>query len=437
MDALVFGNNHMLLRTIQLLSLTAIFLFPILIATVRDGGGGMFYILVLLGLLFCWRSWGVLQPEEKKLLLGFALMVLLVSFSLFNVSEIELGLSKLERFLYFLLFIPIYLLLRKYSIPLSKALLGGVLLALPFMFGMALWEVQGKRVMIVHGAYHKIVFGDVAMLFAVLIASALLVVPNKKMIWVVLGVISIIAGIGASILSGSRGAWVILPVVFALLIWLYRRQLLLSPKYFVIWGVLAIAVGSVIVQIPMVERGIHQAQNDIEKYMDDPRKHSSLGARFNMWRDSIQIWQESPFLGTGLGDYQHDIKQMMEERRSYSVTWMFDHAHSIYFDALATTGLVGLLALIILGLWMPFRLFYRNWLASDDDAMLKFCSLAGMTTVLAFAVFGLTEGWTSRSPMVQTYLMCILVFMSNIYIIKSQKSHSQTDGDKPKASSGD
>jgi len=44
-----------------------------------------------------------------------------------------------------------------------------------------------------------------------------------------------------------------------------------------------------------------------------------------------------------------------------------------------------------------------------------------MTTIIAFAVFGLTEGWLARNMFVRTYLMSILVFMSSIAIVKIKK----------------
>ena len=54
--------------------------------------------------------------------------------------------------------------------------------------------------------------------------------------------------------------------------------------------------------------------------------------------------------------------------------------------------------------------------------MIRFYALSGMATIIAFAVFGLTEAWLARNPFVRTYLMSILVFMSSIAVVKASKA---------------
>jgi O-antigen ligase len=103
-----------------------------------------------------------------------------------------------------------------------------------------------------------------------------------------------------------------------------------------------------------------------------------------------------------------------------SLEYQFGHAHSIYFDVLATAGLVGLVGVLVLMQAVPFRMFYLPWL-KENDPWLSFYALSGMTTIIAFAVFGLTEGWLARNMFVRTYLMCILVVMSSISVIKAKK----------------
>lgn len=42
-----------------------------------------------------------------------------------------------------------------------------------------------------------------------------------------------------------------------------------------------------------------------------------------------------------------------------------------------------------------------------------FAVVSGLTTLLCFAIFGLTEGWAARSPMLTVYLFCVVVFLTS------------------------
>lgn len=43
-----------------------------------------------------------------------------------------------------------------------------------------------------------------------------------------------------------------------------------------------------------------------------------------------------------------------------------------------------------------------------------FYAVGIVLTVVGFLVFGLTEAWFSRNPMVRTYLMCLLIMMAGL-----------------------
>ena len=150
------------------------------------------------------------------------------------------------------------------------------------------------------------------------------------------------------------------------------------------------------------------------------QKGSSAGVRVELWRDSVTIWKAHPIIGTGIGDYYRDVRKLINDGRSNSQR-DFGHAHNIYFDALAISGLVGLFALFIFVQIIPFLMFRSFWI-KEDDPWIRFYALSGMATIIAFAVFGLTEGWLARNPFVRTYLMSILVFMSSIAVVKGRKT---------------
>jgi O-antigen ligase len=80
------------------------------------------------------------------------------------------------------------------------------------------------------------------------------------------------------------------------------------------------------------------------------------GLRKSMTVDSLRMWRDHPVLGVGLGDFATAYPRY----QSFAEDWWIDHAHDDYAEALAETGLVGgLLILLALGLFL--RLAFRDW----------------------------------------------------------------------------
>jgi O-antigen ligase len=81
----------------------------------------------------------------------------------------------------------------------------------------------------------------------------------------------------------------------------------------------------------------------------------TLGGRLVAARDSLRIFGDHPFLGTGLGSFELAFPQY--ESVPTDSTWA--HAHNDYAEALAETGLAGGL-LVVVALVMFFGLAFRK-----------------------------------------------------------------------------
>jgi O-antigen ligase/tetratricopeptide (TPR) repeat protein len=88
-----------------------------------------------------------------------------------------------------------------------------------------------------------------------------------------------------------------------------------------------------------------------------------LGSRSFMWVNAIEIWQKSPWIGAGIGRFSMEYMAVEAVPPGF---WAVQ-AHSIFFQALAETGLAGLLVLLLLigfgigWMWQRYRCTTARW----------------------------------------------------------------------------
>ncbi|GAB4295918.1 MAG: hypothetical protein Kow0096_13050 [Thiohalomonadaceae bacterium] len=399
-----------------------VFLFPVVVAT-TDGGGSYVYTLLVLPALYFGRNWREISLLEKRILLGFVIAFVAMALSLFNTEDMREGIKFLERYLRIALLFPIYLMLRRYGFRLGHALGWGAALATLVMAGQAWYQVSVLDEGIASGYYHKIVFGDLAILWGALVAVFSLTLLRGRF-GAVLAAVSGSAALYASILSHTRGSWLFVLIFLAVLLWIYRKRIASSSQALLgVAAALLVLAAAGLWQGDRFVHGIERGVKDIKIFMKNPRAGTSWGIRLNLWRNTLLLAQEHPLLGAGLGDFHQEMRDMAADKRSWSrAVADYGHAHSIYFDALANGGLVGLTATVVAYLLLPLVAFGRG-LRNAITPEQRFYAMGGLVTVLAFATFGLSEALWARNPFVNTYVVCIAVMLagmvsSNIPLVK-------------------
>ena len=132
-----------------------------------------------------------------------------------------------------------------------------------------------------------------------------------------------------------------------------------------------------------------------------------IGLRLEMWRASWKLFARQPLLGVGTGAYQDKVAQLIHGGEIFSFVGEFDHPHSDYFNALASAGIVGLLAFLAI-LLVPLVRFWRA--LRGKDAMSHAVGLAGALTVLGFAIYAFTDTIFLHSMMITWYVIYIALF---------------------------
>ncbi|MBI5421259.1 MAG: O-antigen ligase family protein [Parcubacteria group bacterium] len=166
--------------------------------------------------------------------------------------------------------------------------------------------------------------------FAKVLKDPLLIVEN--ILWIVL----LLGDVPAFILTQTRGAYIGLLVgVLVFLIFLLRQGKGVQKKY---------AVGGLIVLLSLVAlAGFVILKTKIAPAnLKDP---STLVFRFATWGSAWKSFLDHPLFGYGMENFSVGFDKHYNPIHSGVEVW-FDHAHSVIFDALASTGLLGLISYI-------------------------------------------------------------------------------------------
>jgi O-antigen ligase len=177
-------------------------------------------------------------------------------------------------------------------------------------------------------------------------------------------------GIYASFSRGAMIGLALVPFVFLR----GRRSLALAPALAALAALLA----------PGLVR---------ERFATLTESGSEVATRLDFWNTALQIWQSHPVLGVGLGRFPAAYAEARVPGRGFlpgTISEPPPHAHNIVLQALATEGLVGLLALaaVLAGaVLLALRLRRR---ASRTEAVLGSAGLASVLAFLAHNMFDVT-----------------------------------------------
>lgn len=399
-------------RGVNLFVAVLIFLLPVTMATVEHAASTIFTLLCLMGLVWGWSEWKHLQPDERYIIYAGLGFFAAATLSLLNADDVDKSISRLERLLRFAAIAPVYLLLRQLRLDAIKYLQWGVIIAGPIAMWSAIVDVEGGRA---DGAYNAILFGDFTMLIAVFALVTAVVCRGRRWL-MLLALVSMGGALYASVMSLTRGSWLAFPVAVSVVAihllytsrdrqQLYKRLLLMAG---LIAGGIFIAANNTTISDRMVD-----AKRNLVQFAAGGDGNTAVGERLLMWEISYDIWKEHPVIGSGLGDYLIDMQQIMARGETTLLT-AYGEAHSIYFEFLATTGVLGLITMVLALFLLPLRFFVSAYVNTHRGVPEYFAPVAGVVLVLTFAVFGIGQNWAGRSSISSVYVVMLALLMVSI-----------------------
>jgi len=154
-------------------------------------------------------------------------------------------------------------------------------------------------------------------------------------------VFGVVIAVASLLLSGSRGGMVaLLAETVILLIVAFRLKLLARWRYSALGAALALAAG-IGLSIWMNPAYLTKRIESLASFPTEPGV--TLGQRLVASRDTLEIFRDHPWLGTGLGTFV----VVFPRYQSFATNAVWEHAHDDYAEALAETGWVGGLFLLV------------------------------------------------------------------------------------------
>jgi len=192
-------------------------------------------------------------------------------------------------------------------------------------------------------------------------------------------------------LNGTRGA--LLALLVTMLPLLLVRYPGLKPWRFVtaISLIGLLGIGLYLVPSSPVEQRVDQVRTEIKGFQHGDNE-TSVGARLKIWEIAIDSVRVHPWMGVGVGQFARVLRASEFCRQHPSPICRLEHAHNDIFEAAATMGVPGVLALLGL-FFVPGMLFWRLFRTSCRNANRLGVSLSasGIGVVLASLISGLTQ----------------------------------------------
>lgn len=375
-------------------------------------------VLFIVSLLSIFQSkQDVLDREDIKLALSFIVFALgsfgLIIFDDFLIKDFD----RPSRFI--LVLVSLFFLLSLKSKYCQQWLWYGAAIGGVTSFMLAVYEQAFVGDARAGGAENEIIFGNVAVLLGFLsFGGVLFFYVSQRYFWFCLAVLGGFGGLGASFLSGSRGGWVAILVVSAFIFWQSRS--LFSKRLRLVAASLVMALLAAVVLFPQtgVKSRIASAVKDVQDYQKN-EKSTSVGLRFEMWKEALYMFHDSPLIGVGKHNSVVIRQELIGNNLVHPKVAKYTHAHNEYLNELALRGIVGFAFLMFVYL-IPLKLFLVKAKQYENNWKVKPYAIAGATIPLCYMSFALTQSMFSHNTGVMMYAFPIVFLWAGLRLAERE-----------------
>jgi O-antigen ligase len=405
----------------------AIFMFPVTFLTVRHGVHVSLFALLLMAAYYIGR----VKPKNIQLDYPRDLFILLIFSGLFFsvlLSQIFRGAIHLAAFdgpSRILIAGIVFLFLKQLNIPYIKILR----IALPVGLICVFFELKINP-SVYWGDRFATYFVDPNTLgtqsFLLGFLSFLMICFGRgdSKILLLLQVLGGALGIYISIGSGSRGAWLTLPFLLILMLFLRLGDIFLADQskksqmriqtIVIFISILAVVLLGFLYSEKFSSRVI-SGYFEIYNWFSGANLDTSAGTRLSMWKFSFQFANESLLFGYG------EEKNMMQVLQGSPLnalanatainTMALTGPHSDILSKLLSAGIVGLAAYLLL-LATPFYIFWQHRNSKNADK--KLASRIGLYYIIGVFIAGLSNEQLSLKYLCTFYGLMAATLLAQI-----------------------
>lgn len=406
-------NKTIASKQLSKLSNFLVFLIPALLLSTYNLSILPSFIFFIVSLIYLKEtSKKVKLGNMEKVMIFFILLYFLTALP--NVYFENFRGRVLDAPIRFLFFIPIFILFLSGKIKFEiKYLAIGVIVGsfLASLVASYDWFILNKER--VDGFSFYINFGYLsASLLALSLAFFKLYKSNY---WKILISSSILLSFFCILSTGTRGAYIAVPVILLayLSLTLSKKNLVYALLITLIFSVFVINNYKEISNQKRIQDAIVSFKNfDMN---NEQWAHTSIGTRFVFWNVAWQGFLDSPLRGKTYQERIDFYNKLVREEKVFEVRWgdvnkNYAHAHSEYFEALISKGIFGFLATLGI-LFTPLVYFFIKKSNTRTGSSIR---VAGILFIIGFMIFGLSEAPLLASQISVYYPAIVLILWSTL-----------------------
>ena len=238
-----------------------------------------------------------------------------------------------------------------------------------------------------------------------------------------------LAGIYACLASETRGAWLMLPLLVVLVLWLQPKQ---QPVHAQrqdtatwhrttkkMWAVSLVLSLTVFASLwPSMQTRLAEVHTEWSAYQHQNNAATSVGQRLAHWKLAWNMGWDKPGLGWGQKAYETRKRQLVESGDAPQIVLNFGHAHHEWLDIWAKKGLLGVVALALF-FAVPLvcyataiRQSAQPSATATGEADAHTMAVCGLVMVIGYLGFGMTQVVFAHNSTSMVYLFMNLIWLA-------------------------
>lgn len=354
----------------------------------------------------------IIKNKASKDSYAFALFFIVCGFFWSNTFDAALEFNKIDYIIKYALGALTILYLDIYK-PSRKSIQWGLIIGGISTTPLAIYQFYtiGRA----NGFTNAIQFGDIAIIFS--IGNFLFFLyEHENRTLKNLALVAALTSLFTSLVSLSRGGWLVIPVFFIIIIAI-EKEALIKKKIICSSLFLVMICVAFFLQSSFLKNRLIETQNQVSQSLQNTSNNAttSVGQRLEQWKLAWQLGNDRPISGWGDKGLIAAKKSYVNRGLAHPSVMDYGHAHNEFLDNWARRGSIGFIFLFFIYI-TPFYFFkIRSFYNEKIDNGLRYL---GFFIPISYAIFGLTQVFFSHNS-------GHLFYIFSLAFIWSALSHKQ------------